>query len=173
MNLFRWRFGFALVFLACAGMIGFALYHQFYQWLMPCLYCVYERIGIIVTGLLALVAAIFPPKTRAGVYTQTGLLTVAAGVTAAVGIRHTWYQYTPRDPSALCPSSLPFPIDLNALPGWLASVIRPVGDCGNIDFTLFGITMPAWVAVAGIAIVVWSWSLCRHQLNEIRRNQWR
>ena len=72
MNLFRWRFGFALVFLACAGMIGFALYHQFYQWLMPCLYCVYERIGIIVTGLLALVAAIFPPKTRAGVYTQTG-----------------------------------------------------------------------------------------------------
>ncbi|QLG88107.1 disulfide bond formation protein B [Chitinibacter bivalviorum] len=173
MNLLRWRLGFAVLFLACTGMIGFALYHQFYQWLMPCLMCVYERIAIIGFGLFALIAVIRPARTRSGVYLYGLILTLWAGFGAVTGIRHTWMQYGPKDPTVTCASSLPFPIDLNALPSWISAVIRPVGDCANIDFLLFGITMPIWITVASIGLIVVAWYLLRRQLLEIRRNQWR
>lgn len=173
MNLFRWRLGFLVLFLACAGMMGFALYHQFYQWLMPCLMCVYERIAIIGFGLFALLAALIPAKTRAGVYIYTAVLSLWGGFGAVTGLRHTWMQYGPKDPTVTCASSLPFPIDLNALPGWLAAVIRPVGDCANIDFLLLGVTMPIWIVLASLGLIGATWYLARCQLAEIRRNQWR
>ncbi|WP_348944178.1 disulfide bond formation protein B [Chitinibacter sp. FCG-7] len=168
-----WRPGFGILFIACAGMIAFALYHQFYQWLMPCLMCVYERIAIIGFGLFALLAAIFPPKKRSGVYVYTGILTLWGLFGAITGLRHVWMQYGPKDPSVSCASSLPFPIDLNALPGSIAAVIRPVGDCANIDFTILGITMPIWIVLACLGLVAVTWLLARRQLTEIRRNQWR
>ncbi|WP_410499180.1 disulfide bond formation protein B [Chitinibacter sp. S2-10] len=173
MNLFRWRAGFGVLFIACSGMIAFALYHQFYEWLMPCLMCVYERIALIGFGLTALLAAIIPPKTRSGVYAWCTVLTGWALFGAVTGVRHVWLQYGPKDPTVSCAASLPFPIDLNALPGWIAAVIRPVGDCSNIDFMLFGVTLPAWIIVACVGLIAATWWLARRQLAEIRRNQWR
>jgi disulfide bond formation protein DsbB len=173
MNSLRWRLGFGVLFFACAGMIAFALYHQFYNWLMPCLMCVYERMAIIGFGLVALLAAIRPPLSKTGVYVYTTLATLMAGFGAVTGIRHVWMQYGPKDPTVSCASSLPFPIDLNTLPNWISAVIRPVGDCANIDFLFLGITMPVWIVVACLGLIAVTWYLARRQLPEIRRNQWR
>ena len=162
----RWRLGFVALFLFCAGSIGFALYHQYFNWLMPCLMCVYERIGVIGVGLLALSAAVFPPKTRAGVAVYCGLIVTVALVGGGVAVRHVLMQYGPPDPVASCASSLPFPINLDDpfWPVWFASLIRPVGDCATIDFVVFGVSMPIWLVFTfiGIAAAVsvlgfWRW----------------
>lgn len=162
----RWRLGFAAIFLFCAGGIAFALYHQVYNWLMPCLMCVYERMALIGVGLLALYAALFPAKTRIGVLVQCDLLVTTALVGMVVAIRHVIMQYGPPDPAASCASSLPFPINLDDpfWPTWLGALIRPIGDCAAIDFAVFGVSMPIWLVLSflGLATAVlllgfWRW----------------
>ena len=138
----RWRVGFFALFLVCVGMLGFALYHQFYQWLMPCLLCVYERMIVIILGLLSLLAVIWQPATRRGVLIFSSLYALIALWGAGITVWHLLIQFGPKESAVSCASSLPFPIDLNALPTWISAVIRPVGDCSVVDFTLFGMSMP-------------------------------
>lgn len=162
----RWRLGFLAIFLFCAGSIAFALYHQYFNWLMPCLYCVYERITVISVGLLALLAAIIAPKTRIGVIVLCDLVATVALIGAGLAMRHVYLQYGPPNPEVSCAASLPFPINLNDpfWPTWLGALIRPVGDCSAIDFTVFGVSMPIWLvlsflglAAASLLLGFWRW----------------
>lgn len=169
----RWRFGFLTIFLFCTASIAFALYHQYFNWVMPCLMCVYERIAIIAVGLFALLAVIWLPKSRTGVLVAYSPVLLSALAGAGVAVRHLFLQYGPPDLGASCAASLPFPINLNDpfWPGWLGALIRPVGDCSEIDFMVFGLSMPAWVLLAclGVAIVVIALGCTRWRLVAKRR----
>ncbi|GGP18081.1 disulfide bond formation protein B [Silvimonas iriomotensis] len=153
-HLLHWRIYLACLFLFCCGMIGFALYHQIYAWVMPCLLCVYQRLGVIVIGLLALIGAIRAPKSKVGTAVLGGLIVLASAVTAGVAAWNLLLQYGPREAGAQCASSLPFPIDLNQWPEWVGVLIRPVGDCSQITFTLFGLSVPLWMMLSALAIAV-------------------
>ncbi|MBM3114851.1 disulfide bond formation protein B [Jeongeupia naejangsanensis] len=168
-----WRTGFLLIFIACAGMIGFALYHQIYNWVMPCLMCVYQRLAIIIVGLLALLAAVWQPNSKGGVKLLGGLIILAASAGAMAAIWNLRLQYGPVDPSVVCAASLPFPIDLNQAPAWVGTLIRPVGDCSAIDFKLFGVTMPAWVLLTCLGLIAVTVGLCSARCAEIGRRRWR
>ncbi|MGB5255697.1 MAG: disulfide bond formation protein B, partial [Woeseiaceae bacterium] len=50
-------------FLACAGMMSFALYAQYVLLLDPCPLCVFQRIATIVLGLVFLAAALHDTGT--------------------------------------------------------------------------------------------------------------
>lgn len=169
MALLRWRVGFFVLFLVCVGMLGFALYHQFYQWLMPCLLCVYERIIVIVLGVLSLLAVIWQPATRRGVLVFSSLYALIAVWGAGITLWHLRVQFGSKESAVSCASSLPFPLDLNAIPSWIAAVIRPVGDCSVVDFTLFGMSMPFWLLIAFVGFLLPLSLLARTRLIEIRR----
>ncbi|AOX99586.1 disulfide bond formation protein B [Jeongeupia sp. USM3] len=168
-----WRTGFLLIFIACAAMIGFALYHQIYNWVMPCLMCVYQRLAILVVGLLALLAAVWRPNSKAGVKLLGGLMIAVASAGALAAIWNLRLQYGPADPSVTCAASLPFPIDLNQMPAWIGTLVRPVGDCSAVDFTLFGVTMPVWVLLTCLGLIAVIIGLCSARCAEIGRRRWR
>lgn len=169
MAILRWRIGFFVLFLVCVGMMGFALYHQFYQWLMPCLLCVYERLIVIALAVLSLVAVIWRPTTRRGVLVFSSLYALVTLWGAAITVWHLMLLHGPKEAGISCASSLPFPIDLNAMPGWISAVIRPVGDCSVDNFTLLGMSMPFWLLVAFIGFLIPLSMLARTRLTEIRR----
>lgn len=151
----HWRSGQAFILICCAGMLGYALYEQFAHWLMPCLQCVYQRIGVVALGLTAAVAVVWRPKSRGGVLAMIGaqMLAGLGGIYAAG--RHIFMQYVPHDATATCASSLPFPVNFDdpATPAWLAATFRPVGDCSKIDFSLLGLSMPVWVLLAFVGLL--------------------
>ena len=60
------RLRFLLGFLACAGLIGFALYTQHYQYLNPCPLCIFQRIAFGVLGVVFLLGALFAPREQGG-----------------------------------------------------------------------------------------------------------
>lgn len=152
----RWRLGFFAIFLFCAASIAFALYHQFYNWIMPCLMCVYERMAFIVIGFFALLAAIWAPKSRVGIIVACDLVLTSALAGAGLAAWHLYQQYGPPDPEVSCAATLPFPINLNDpfWPGWLGALIRPVGDCSQVDFVLLGLSMPVWVLLGCMGIAI-------------------
>ena len=75
------RSGNALGLLACAGLMGYALYAQYGLGLAPCPLCIFQRVATIVTGILFLLAALHNPgATGARVYGASIGLAALGGV---------------------------------------------------------------------------------------------
>ena len=102
------------VFLVVMAVIGmsFALFFlQRYMGFTPCPLCVFQRIGLIVMGVFALMAALFHPKSMAvrlvlwlGSLVGIGWSTVVAG-------RHVWLQHLPADQVPSCGPGLDYWLD--------------------------------------------------------------
>ena len=81
-------------FLVCAALLGYALYSQFRLGLEPCPLCIFQRIGIALTGVMFLLAALQHPR-GGGRTVYAVLIALAALATAAVAARHLYVQSLP------------------------------------------------------------------------------
>ena len=90
-------------FLACAGMMGFALYAQHVLLLDPCPLCIIQRIATILTGAVFLVAALHNPRGYGSkVYAACLVLTAGFGVGVA-----SWHVHLQNLPPSEVPSCGP------------------------------------------------------------------
>ena len=133
-------------FLICAGLIAYALYAQFNLGLDPCPLCIFQRIGIIILGVVFLIAALHNPR-RWGARVYAVLIAIAALATIAVAARQVYLQHLP--PGAVPSCGAPLSMMLKFMP--LTTVIRKVltgsGECGIVNWTFLGLAMPAWVLI--------------------------
>ena len=131
-------------FAACAALLAYALYTQYYGGLEPCPLCIFQRIGVALLGLAFLGAALHNPQ-RGGRYVYAALFGIAALATAAVAARHVYVQHLP--PGALPSCGAPLAMLLKFTP--VLTVIRKVltgsGECGEVNWRFLGLAMPAWV----------------------------
>jgi disulfide bond formation protein DsbB len=139
--------GFAL----CAALIGYALYSQFYQGLEPCPLCIFQRLGMALTGLLFLLAALHHPR-GAGRTVYAVLIALAALATAAVAARHVYVQHLP--PGSLPSCGAPLSILLKFTPLWdlIKKVLTGSGECGMVNWRFLGLAMPTWVLLWSLAL---------------------
>ena len=71
---------FLLIFLSCAGLIGYALYLQLIKNLLPCPLCVVQRVAYWSVGLIALLAFLHnPPVTVRRIYSGAMAVFAFAG----------------------------------------------------------------------------------------------
>ena len=85
-----------LGFLACAAAMAFALYLQYGKGEVPCPLCIFQRIAMIATGLVFLLAALHAPQ-RGGRWVYAGLAALTALIGAGLAARHVWLQSLPPD----------------------------------------------------------------------------
>ena len=88
-------------FLACAGMMGFALYAQYVLLLEPCPLCVFQRIATIMLGAVFLIAALHNPGAI-GSRVYAGFVFLTAGFGVAVASWHVYLQNLPKDKVPSC-----------------------------------------------------------------------
>ena len=64
MSPFRWSFRsqFLLGFAACAALLAYALYVQFQLQILPCPFCIFQRIAFAALGLVFLIGGIHAPR---------------------------------------------------------------------------------------------------------------
>jgi len=152
------RIGFFAIFLACAGMMAFALYLQYHEFLNPCPLCIFQRVCVIAVGLIALIAALHNPKSNVGVrlYTVLGLLAAATGF--GVAARHAYIQTLPPDQIPACGPGLNYMLQNMPFGAVLKTVLYGSGECAVIEWSLFGISLPGWVAICSLglfAVIAW------------------
>ncbi len=131
-----------LVVMAVIGM-SFALFFlQRYMGFTPCPLCIFQRIGLIVMGVFALIAALFHPKSMAvrlvlwlGSLVGIGWSTVVAG-------RHVWLQHLPADQVPSCGPGLDYWLDTLPLLQVFKEVFAGSGECAAIDWTFMGLSIP-------------------------------
>jgi disulfide bond formation protein DsbB len=151
-RLFQPRALYLETFLACAALIGYAMYLQEVQQLEPCPLCILQRYAYVLVGALALLAAALP---RAAARFVAGLGILAALTGAGIGAWHVWLQLHPPKVSA-CGPSLEYLVDNLPLSSALPKIFHGYADCTNIDWTFLGLSIPAWsiLCLLGLAALL-------------------
>ncbi len=154
----HWRIGFFTLFLFCAASLGFALYMQHYEFVPPCPLCIFQRIGVMACGALALLAALFPLQRRAWLW--PALISLAAITGSGVSIRHIQIQNSlaTSDPQT-CGAGLDFMLQTSPLSQVVASVLAGHGDCTVIDWQLWGLTLPKLALAGFVLTATWAWAV--------------
>lgn len=141
------RLGNGLGFLACAALLGYALYAEHVLGLAPCPLCIFQRVAVIVVGVLFLIAALHNPR-RIGAFVYAGLLALAALGGIAIAARHIWIQAQPPGTVAACGADLDYMLEILPLKEVVTKVLAGSGECGTVDWTLLGLSMPWWVLIS-------------------------
>lgn len=140
-------------FVACAGMMAYALYAQYVLELYPCPLCVFQRVAVILLGVLFLVAALHNPGRKGAI--AYAVLTGAAAIGgAAIAARHVWLQNLPPDRVPPCGAGLDYLLDNVPLFDAIRQVLTSSGECAIVTWNFLGLSMPAWVGLvlAGLAL---------------------
>lgn len=149
-------------FLACVGMMTFALYVEHYLLIVPCPLCVFQRMAVIALGIIFLIAMLHNPSGL-GRRVYAGLLLAAAGAGVGVAGRHVWLQSLPPDQVPACGAGYDYIMDTLPLGEALSAIFTGSGECATIDWQFLGLSMPAWVllCVTGLG-AVGIWNNLRH-----------
>jgi protein dithiol:quinone oxidoreductase len=138
-------------FLACAGMMGFALYAQHILLLEPCPLCVLQRVAVIGLGVVFLLAALHGPR---GIGRVVYALLIAAFALAGIGVAgwHARLQHLPPSETPSCGPGLDYLLDNFPLSDALRMVFHGSGECAKIVWQFLGLSMPAWVLICLVVL---------------------
>jgi disulfide bond formation protein DsbB len=141
-------------FLVAVCMMAYALYAEHRLMLMPCPLCIFQRIATIALGIVFLAAALHHPSGWGRrVYALLVALTAVAG--AAVAGRHVWLQNLPADELPSCGPGFDYIVDSFPLADALRMIFTGSGECADVDWLFLGLTMPAWVLILFVVLLVY------------------
>lgn len=140
---------------ACFGLIGFAIYSQLEWGLDPCPLCIFQRLAFAALGVVLLAGGLHAPRQACGRRTWSVLAGIAAAVGVAIAGRHVWIQLFP-PPVPACGPPLEFLRETLSTGDLIRRVLTGTGDCGAVDWTLLGLSMPMWALVWFVLLGGWA-----------------
>jgi disulfide bond formation protein DsbB len=152
---FNPRIWFFLGFLGCVFLLSVGAYFQFVGGLEPCPLCISQRLGILLTGIVFLIAFLHNHGT-AGIKRYAILGTFAAAAGGSVSVRHVWLQHLPPDQVPECGPGLEYVFHNFPLADTIKLMLSGTGDCAKVDWTFLGMSMPAWTLLAFLMLAALS-----------------
>jgi disulfide bond formation protein DsbB len=148
------RSAWLLLFISTFGLEVAALYFQYVMDLKPCIMCIYQRtavFGIMFSTLPVIILNNFVTRLLAflgwGVSAIWGLI---------IAIEHVDIQTAANPFFATCEIVPNFPSWL-PLHQWLPNIFAASGDCGDINWSFFNMTMPEWmIVIFSIYSMLWA-----------------
>lgn len=145
-KIFQPRIWFLFAFLACAGMLAFALYKQHMDFVDPCPLCILQRLCFLWIGLVGLVAAIHGPA-RTGQWVYGVLVMLGGSIGMMLAGRQVWLQSLPADQVPDCGMGLNYMLDTMPVLDALREVFYGSGECADVLWTFLGISIPGWALI--------------------------
>jgi disulfide bond formation protein DsbB len=154
------RIAYFLAFFVCAILIAYALYLQYVEGLEPCPLCVFQRICLIIMGVIFLIAGFHHPgRVGATVYAILLLLAGSAGI--AFAGRQVWLQSLPADQVPACGMGLNYMLDTLPFTDVLKKVLEGSGECAEKNWEFLHLSLAGWMLVFFIATIATSFALVR------------
>ena len=145
-------------FLACAGMMAFALYAEHILLLDPCPLCVFQRVAVILLGLVFLAVTIHDPKAWGRKVYAAVLALIALGG-GGVAAWHVRVQNLPPSEVPACGPGLDYMLETLPLSEVLSKVFTGSGECADVVWRFLGLSMPSWVLICLVGlggVAVWN-----------------
>ncbi|MDY0070487.1 MAG: disulfide bond formation protein B [Porticoccaceae bacterium] len=152
---------FSLIALGCGALMAIALYMQYGMGLAPCYLCIVQRVFVVVTGAIALLAALHNPGA-AGIraYGLLGALAAAGG--SGFSIRQLWLQSLPEDQVPACGPPADFLMDRFSVGEWLPMLLQGDGNCAKVDWSFLGLSIAGWLLLCFALIILLNlWQVAR------------
>jgi disulfide bond formation protein DsbB len=125
--------------------------------LTPCPLCMSQRVFVVLTGLIALLAALENP-TGWGRRVYGGLCAASAITGVAIATRHVWLQHLPEDQVPACGPPLEYMLETLPFSETISLVLMGDGNCAETVWTLLGFSIPEQTLAlfaALLAVSVW------------------
>lgn len=149
------RLVYLLIAVLCALAMAYALYAQHVLGLEPCPLCIFQRVGVIAVGVLAMLAAIGNVRGKLAKY-SSALISLAAVAGGSVSAWQVYLQHLPPEEVPACGPGLDFMMETLPFQQVLQRVFKGSGECAVIDWTFMGQSMPFWVGVFMLGMVTLS-----------------
>jgi disulfide bond formation protein DsbB len=141
--------------------MGYALYAEHILGLEPCPMCIFQRLSTILLGLIFLIGS-FPIANRSSRLIIGLLISLTSLSGILVASRHVWLQNLPPEKVPGCGPGLDFMVENFPLSDVFEMVFSGSGECANVDWSLLGLSMPAWVIISlSILTIFGLWSNLR------------
>lgn len=149
----------------CHELLVTALYFQYVEGLNPCPLCIFQRVAVLALGIIAFIAALHNPGAKGRlIYDGVGLATTFLG--GIIAGRQVWLQHLPSDQVPACGPGLDYMLETLPLSQTIAQVFRGSGDCAEVQWQLFGLSMPEWTLLIFCSIgLYFLWQLRAHWQN--------
>jgi len=137
---------FSIIALCAILLIGVALYMEKVMGLEPCNLCMFQRIFVVLAGIVALAATLHGPKqVGAKLYASfVALLSIVGGMIAG---RQIWLQHLPEDQVPACGPGLDYMMDVYPFMEMIEEVLRGSGDCAKVQWTFLNLSIPEWTII--------------------------
>ena len=150
-----------LQLLLCVAAMGMVYYLDGVLGLQPCPLCMIQRLFLLLVGLVCVAGLLHSPGP-AGRRGYALLAILFSGAGGAVAGRHVWLQYLPADQVPACGPSLAYMLDTLPLGETLKLVMLGDGNCAQVTWQLFGLSIPELsLLLFGTLLVVNLWQLVR------------
>lgn len=129
--------------LACAGLLGYGYYLQYFAYQDPCPLCLVQR-GFYYGVLLVFVIAALHGPGRTG----KALYCASAGILAlggfGVAARQVWLQHLPPDQVPSCGPDLFYMVENLPFGRMLEKLFLGSGQCAEVHWRLLGLSIAEW-----------------------------
>jgi len=130
-------------FLACFGLLGFAVYLQTGSGLEPCPLCIIQRLLFVFLALLFLVGSTLQLQHRAHTVYQFFISFIAFIGVAAAG-KQVYLTQLPPDQVPPCGPGLSYMLDNLPFFDVLSILIRGTGECAAVTWRFLSLSIPEW-----------------------------
>ena len=138
------RFYYFIISLIALSALCAGLFFQYYDHIEPCILCIMQRIVFLILLLLGITVILHNPIKRFFHYFYSGSLLLFSAVGIGVATRQIWLQHIPISQRPLCAPSLDYIFANFPWQETLALFFSGSGDCGEVNWQLFGISMAGW-----------------------------
>ena len=142
-----------LGFLACAGLIAFALYLQHQLGEDPCALCIFQRVAVMALGIIFLIAGLHNPGARGNrAYASLALVATLAG--GGIAARHVWLQHLPKDQVPECGPGLSYLMETQPWLRVFQNVLQGSGECAEVGWTFLRLSIPEWTMICFVLFAI-------------------
>ena len=137
------RLLYAAAALACAMLLGFGYYLQYFENQDPCPLCLVQRgFYYLVLGSFAVAALHGPKRAMHTVYCALAGLFALGGF--GVAVRHVWLQHLPPDQVPACGPDLFYMMENFPFGRMLQKIFMGSGQCAEVNWRFLGLSIAEW-----------------------------
>jgi disulfide bond formation protein DsbB len=143
-----------IIFFISVLALGFAYVLQYGYGQAPCDLCLLQRFCLMGLGLVALVASLHRPRGWGKRLYAGFCLGFCLGGLAAAG-RQVYLQSLPEELKPSCGPGLLFRMNHSPWMDALAQAMHGTGDCAQIGWTIFGMSLAFWTGILFLGLGIW------------------
>jgi disulfide bond formation protein DsbB len=140
-------------FIACVALLAGGYYFQFALDMEPCPLCIMQRVATLMVALGCL-AGFFLAARPTGLLIASGWTLLSSIFGFYLSNHHNWLQNLPADQVPSCGPSLEYMLDAFPIMEVITVLLRGNGNCAEISWSFFGLSMPAWLMIFFIGFAI-------------------